>query len=123
MSKVIVSDLLPLVKIDGREIPLTPREYELLKFLFDHKNLICPTRLIYEKVYKYNADIESRALNCYISYLRKKFRGTGLEGKIETFKGLGYRLNYKESNEIKGECNCTCPSCLKCIGKQVVVKE
>lgn len=123
MSNLVIDSLMYQAIVDGKKISLTPREHDLLKFLFVHKNLVCTTRILYERVYKYSADIESRALNCYIGYLRKKFKGTSMDGKIESLRGIGYRLNYTETNEITGECNCTCANCIGCVSKRTYATE
>lgn len=76
----------------GKTIPLTPKEYQLLEYLMINRDRIIPREMILNHVWLYSPDIESRAVDVYIGYLRKKIDG-GFEKKlIQTLRGFGYTI-------------------------------
>ncbi len=73
---------------NGRPVPLTAREWVLLEaFLQRPGQLLSKTRLE-EKLYSFDIEIDSNAIEVHVSRLRKKL-GHDI---IETVRGLGYRL-------------------------------
>jgi len=73
-------------------IKLTRREYELLEFLLLNKNRVLPREAILNKVWYYTLDVETRVVDVYIGYLRKKIdRGHAIK-LIHSIKGFGYML-------------------------------
>lgn len=79
----------------GRTIPLTPREFELLRYLARHQGHVVSRAMILEHVYHGRG--ESNVLNVYIRYLRNKIdKGFG-EPLIVTRYGQGYMLRGEQS--------------------------
>lgn len=80
------------VRVDGREVSLTPLEFRLLSALCDHaRNVLSPNQLL-ELVWG-SADGHARdSVKLYVGYLRKKL-GERPDGSapIETVRGFGYR--------------------------------
>jgi len=73
---------------DGRPVALTAREWALFDaFLARPGQLLSKTQLE-DKLYTFDAEIESNTIEVHVSRLRKKL-GAGI---IETKRGLGYRL-------------------------------
>jgi two-component system OmpR family response regulator len=76
------------IRRDGKPVQLTAREWSLFEaFLVRPGQLFSKTQLE-EKLYAFNAEIESNTIEVHISRLRKKL-GSDI---IETERGLGYRL-------------------------------
>lgn len=74
--------------LHGRPLDLTAREYTLLELLLTHKGQILSRAAIEDKLYGWNQEVESNAVEVHIHHLRKKI-GNGV---ILTRRGLGYTL-------------------------------
>lgn len=73
----------------NKKIELTKTEYDLLKYLLEHKNKVCPREQIIETIWGYDADIETNVVDVYIRHLRTKLQ-QGDDQLIETVRGVGY---------------------------------
>ena len=80
------------VERDGRQIELTNREYELLEYLARNAGKVMDKRIIFEKVWGYDFEVESDAIKVYVSYLRKKLNAAGERDLIHAVRGVGYIL-------------------------------
>ena len=72
----------------GRAIPLTPREWVLFETFLQHPGQLYSKPQLEERLYSFDAEVESNTIEVHISRLRKKL---GAE-VIVTERGLGYRL-------------------------------
>lgn len=79
------------VAVDGRPIPLTRREFELLRYLVQNKNRVISRDRLLERVWGYDRLVETRSVDVHIGRLRSKLGEAGRQ--IETVIGLGYRFN------------------------------
>ncbi len=78
------------VKADGKTVPVTFKEFELLKYLMKHKGTVVPREMLLEKIWGYHFEGESRTLDVHIGSLRHKL---GEKGKcIETIRNVGYKI-------------------------------
>lgn len=77
-----------LVRRGGQRIELTQREWAVLDQLLRRPGTIVSRERIEEELYAFGAEIESNAVEVYVSRLRKKL-GKDL---IVTQRGIGYRL-------------------------------
>jgi two-component system, OmpR family, response regulator len=76
----------------GEEVALTPREYSLLEFLMRHRGVAVSKSEIVRSVWDTNFDGDDNIVEVYVGYLRRKI-GSPLTGhRIETVRGVGYRL-------------------------------
>ena len=73
---------------DGRLVPLTAREWALLEAFLSRPGQLLSKAQLEEKLYAFDAEVESNTIEVHVSRLRKKL---GAE-VIETERGLGYRL-------------------------------
>lgn len=78
-----------IVKKAGREVSLTPKEFDLLVLLVENKNFALYRETIFEKVWGAELEFETRTLDLHIQRLRKKL---GLKDKIVTVYKIGYML-------------------------------
>lgn len=76
------------VKLEGEEISLTAKEFNLLQLFVNNKDRVLTRTQIEEKLYSWDDDVSSNALEVYIHNLRKKL---GKEW-IKTVHGVGYKL-------------------------------
>jgi two-component system OmpR family response regulator len=76
------------VRREGKPIQLTAREWALLESFLARPGQVLSKTQLEEKLYDFDAEIESNTIEVHVSRLRKKL-GSDL---IETERGLGYRL-------------------------------
>ena len=79
-----------IVTYNGNNIDLTPNEYNLLTYLFEHKERAVSRDELLNKVWGYNSEVETRAADDTVKRLRKKISCTNV--LIETVWGFGFRL-------------------------------
>jgi two-component system OmpR family response regulator len=74
--------------VDGVPLDLTSREWAILDRLAQHPGVVVSKAQIEDALFEFGAEVESNAVEVYVSRLRKKI-GHHL---IQTSRGLGYRL-------------------------------
>lgn len=79
-----------LVAVEGREIPVTFKEFELLFYLMKNRGIVISRDKVLEAVWGYACDIETRTVDVHIRTLRQKLGAGG--DIIETVRGVGYRI-------------------------------
>lgn len=81
------------VTVDGKQIEMSLREYELLKYLVDNKGIALSRDKILNNVWNYDYYGDSRTIDSHIKKIRHKF---GKKGKyIQTIRGIGYKFEVK----------------------------
>jgi DNA-binding response OmpR family regulator len=88
-----------MVKRGCRTIPLTPREYSLLRYLASHQGQVVSRSMILEHVYEGYDD--SNVVNVYIRYLRNKIDKGFDVPLILTRYGQGYMLRGETENDAR----------------------
>lgn len=76
--------------LKGEPISLTKLEFDLLSYLVNKNNQICPKDELLSKVWGISESLETRTLDIHVFNLRKKI--TSSKAKIETIRGVGYSL-------------------------------
>lgn len=79
------------VKVSGKEVVLTYKEYELLAYLVENRSRVVSRDELLDKLWDWRADVETRTLDIHIKTLRQKL---GEEGGryIKTVRSVGYRF-------------------------------
>lgn len=78
------------VKVDGREVALTLKEFALLELLMRNQGIVLTRDRLLEDVWGYDFTGETRTIDVHVRTLRQKL---GTAGKlIETVRGVGYRI-------------------------------
>ena len=81
------------VKVDGKLIELSLREYELLTYLVGNKDIALSRDKILNNVWNYDYYGDSRTIDSHIKKIRHKL---GKKGKyIKTIRGVGYKFEVK----------------------------
>ena len=78
----------------GKEIPLTPREVDVLEYLLRYQGQIVTREMLEREVWKQTQRATSldNVIDVQLMRLRRKVDGEGAEKLIHTLRGLGYRL-------------------------------
>ena len=79
----------------GEVVNLTLKEYELLKRLMENQNVVMTRDRLLEDIWGYDFDGETRTVDVHVRTLRQKLGSCG--DKIETVRGVGYRMSKQES--------------------------
>ncbi len=78
------------VRRKGEQIQLTPQEFKLLQYLMSNKGRILTREMILSRIWLYSSDVETRVVDVYMGYLRKKV-DAGTEKKLlHSVRGFGY---------------------------------
>ena len=81
------------VTVNGREITLTLKEFQVLELLMSHQDAVLTREQLLGTVWGYELDGASRTVDVHIRTLRQKLEEAG--ALIETVRGVGYRLSSK----------------------------
>ena len=80
------------VKRDGQTIELTPREFDLLVCLLEHKNIVLTRDQLIEHVWGYDYYGDTNVVDVYIRYVRQKVDKNFDIPYIHTVRGVGYTI-------------------------------
>lgn len=90
---IVIDNAGRTVTVDGKNIELSLREYELLKYLLDNEKVALSRDKILNNVWNYDYYGDSRTIDSHIKKIRHKL---GKKGKyIETIRGIGYKFEIK----------------------------
>ncbi|MEN9905235.1 MAG: hypothetical protein RLZZ555_1800 [Pseudomonadota bacterium] len=82
------------IRLDGQEIKLTQKEFDLAVYLFQSPGKLLSRDHLLNKIWGLNADVDTRTVDTHVSRLRKKLALDGLRGwKMAPVYGYGYRLD------------------------------
>ena len=76
------------VRVDGAEVELTQREFDLLEYLLRHAGQVVSRDQLLESVWGFRSPGETRTVEVHVAQLRKKLGHADL---IRTVRGLGYK--------------------------------
>lgn len=96
-GKLVVGDLSLdtkkfVVTRNGKKISLTPTEFSLLEYLMKNSGRVLTREMILNRVWSYENNVETRAVDVYIGYLRKKIDAPFKKKLIKSVRGFGYLL-------------------------------
>ena len=90
---IVIDEQGRTVTVDGKNVEMSLREYELLKYLIDNENIALSRDKILNNVWNYDYYGDSRTIDSHIKKIRHKL---GKRGKyIKTMRGIGYKFEVK----------------------------
>jgi len=90
---ILIDDKARTVTVDRKNIDMSLREYELLKYLMDNTGVALSRDKILNNVWNYDYYGDSRTIDSHIKKIRHKL---GKKGKyIKTVRGIGYKFEVK----------------------------
>lgn len=94
LGGLIIDEAAREVSIDGEKIFLTLKEYELLKYLVENKNIAISREQLLTSIWGYDFYGDDRTIDTHIKTLRSKIGR--YKDMIVTLRGVGYKFEYKE---------------------------
>lgn len=80
------------VKRKNKKINLTPQEFKLLEYLMHNKGKVLSRIMILDRLWLFSPDIDTRVVDVYIGYLRKKIDANADKKLIKSVRGFGYTI-------------------------------
>ena len=80
------------VRVAGRPVELTQREFALLEYLIRHAGRAVSKTELLDHVWDNAADVAPNAVEVYVGYLRRKLDAPFGRSSLQTVRGAGYRL-------------------------------
>ena len=77
-------------KRGNKVLDLTKTEFDLLHILLEQQDIVLSREYLYEHIWGYNFETNSKSLDVYIGYLRRKLDDSGEEKLLHTVRGVGY---------------------------------
>jgi len=78
------------VKRGGNTLDLTKTEFDLLHILLEQQGIVLSRDYLYEHIWGFNFETNSKSLDVYIGYLRRKLDANGTAKLLHTVRGVGY---------------------------------
>ena len=90
VGSVVLNAKKHCVFVNGQEVVLTLKEFDLLKTLMENAGVVLTRDVLLEKIWGYHFEGETRTVDVHIRTLRQKLE----EGAdiIETIRGVGYKI-------------------------------
>ena len=81
------------MRLDGKEVALTPTEYDLLKVFITHRYKILTRQQLLKELWGAHSHARTHSLHVYVAQLRQKIEPVPEDRRlILTIPGVGYRF-------------------------------
>ena len=87
---IVLDEVRHIVTVDGKQVVLTLKEYELLKLLMENAGQVFTRDILLSRIWGQDYLGETRTVDVHIGTLRTKLAKDG--EKIETVRGVGYKM-------------------------------
>jgi len=94
IDNININTLFHQVQIEGKDLELTPLEYNLLMYFIDNINIALSREQILNGVWGYDYFGDERTVDTHVKRLRNKINDKG--DIIKTIRGVGYRMVIKD---------------------------
>lgn len=91
---LVIDDSAHEVTVDGEKALLTPKEYDLLKYMVQNKNIALSREALLENIWGYDFFGDDRTIDTHIKTLRNELKE--YRKFIVTVRGMGYKFEYQE---------------------------
>ncbi len=81
------------VEINGKEVNLQKKQFELLEYLIKSKNSIITKEQIFDRIWGFDSYTSTNVIEVYASGLRKELKKFGYDKYIKTLRGVGYMIS------------------------------
>lgn len=84
-----------LLTVAGRRVDVGRREFRLLEILLGRIGQVVPKERLMAQLFSFDEEVSVNALELYVSRLRRRLDGAGLE--IRTIRGVGYLAQIRDA--------------------------
>jgi len=92
-GRLSLSTVLHRVYVDDEPIEIGPTEFRLLRFFMSHPERVYSRTQLLDQVWSREVFVEERTVDVHVLRLRKLLKPHGLEGAVQTVRGVGYRFS------------------------------
>jgi len=92
-GRLSLSTVLHRVYVDDEPIDIGPTEFRLLRFFMSHPERVYGRAQLLDQVWSREVFVEERTVDVHVLRLRKLLKPHGLEGAVQTVRGVGYRFS------------------------------
>ena len=85
------------VQVHGQQIKLVGKEFDILTYLAQNKNIIVTRDQIFDRVWGIDSDTTINVVNIYLNNLRRKLESVGQNDLIKTLRNIGFILEVKDA--------------------------
>ena len=78
--------------VGDKEVELLGKEFDLLVYFLQNKNVILPKSQIFDRLWGFDSDTTVSVVEVYVSKIRKKLKGTDFAANLQTLRSVGYIL-------------------------------
>lgn len=78
--------------VNGVEVELLGKEFELLVYFLQNQNVILPKTQIFDRLWGFDSDTTISVVEVYVSKIRKKLKGSDFGENLQTLRSVGYIL-------------------------------
>ncbi|MGF0111515.1 response regulator transcription factor [Streptococcus sp. SGI.013] len=82
--------------VNGLEVELLGKEFDLLVYFLQNQNVILPKTQIFDRIWGFDSDTTLSVVEVYVSKIRKKLKGTAFVNNMQTLRSVGYILKDAE---------------------------
>ena len=100
-ADIIINRKTKETTMQGKPLPLTPNEYQLLTYLISNRDRAVSRAELLDKIWGYETQVETRVADDTVKRLRKKISKS--DAKISTIWGYGFRLVDRTTEEAEDE--------------------
>ncbi|HFH8346645.1 TPA: response regulator transcription factor [Streptococcus agalactiae] len=84
--------------VNQTEVELLGKEFDLLVYFLQNKNVILPKSQIFDRIWGFDSDTTISVVEVYVSKVRKKLKGTLFSENLQTLRSVGYILKHVETD-------------------------
>ncbi len=95
---LVIDPVAHSAKIDGKQMQLTPKEFDILEFLLRHPDQVFSADTLLDRLWKSDAEVSPDTVRVYIKRLREKLEKHGRGGMLKNVHGVGYKLVLEEAS-------------------------
>lgn len=91
-GNITVDTTINKVTVDGQEVELLGKEFDLLMYFLQNQNVILPKTQIFDRLWGFDSDTTISVVEVYVSKIRKKLKDTTFTENLQTLRSVGYIL-------------------------------
>jgi len=76
----------------SNSVKVSVKEFEILRYLFEHPQIIAERNTLINKIWGYDNEIESNNLEVFMTFIRRKLKMLEADFTVESIRGVGYKL-------------------------------